>query len=206
MLLATDLDGTFLAGDPEARLRLYQRIAADPEVTLVFVTGRGLEAVLPILSDPTIPVPHYIIADVGATVVDGATRQAVQPLQSAIDVVWPGELAVTEALAGFERLQRQEVPQQRRCSYFCDGDAVTGDIHAAAAALGCDVGSVGPVDFPGPVIADHDAAAPPLRALLRVLTTDDCAAATGERRAFYQCMSSGYNHVYACGKAHPFEP
>lgn len=139
MLLATDLDGTFLAGDPEARLRLYQRIAADPEVTLVFVTGRGLEAVLPILSDPTIPVPHYIIADVGATVVDGATRQAVQPLQSAIDVVWPGELAVTEALAGFERLQRQEVPQQRRCSYFCDGDAVTEDIHAAAAALGCDV-------------------------------------------------------------------
>ena len=54
--------------------------------------------------------------------------------------------------------------------------------------------------------ADHDAAAPPLRALLDVLTTDDCAAATGERRAFYQCMSSDYNHVYACSKAHPFEP
>jgi hypothetical protein len=54
--------------------------------------------------------------------------------------------------------------------------------------------------------ADHDAAAPQLKALLAVLTMDDCAAATGERRAFYQCMSSDYNHVYACGKAHPFEP
>lgn len=54
--------------------------------------------------------------------------------------------------------------------------------------------------------ADHDAAAPELKALLAVLTTDDCATATGERRAFYQCMSSDYNHVYACGKAHPFEP
>lgn len=31
-------------------------------------------------------------------------------------------------------------------------------------------------------------------------------AATGARRDFYQCMSSDYNHVYACGKAHPFEP
>jgi glucosylglycerol-phosphate synthase len=139
MLIATDLDGTFLAGDPDARQRLYQRIAADPDITLVFVTGRGLEAVLPILSDPTIPVPHYVIADVGATVVDGRTRQAVQPLQSDIDILWPGELAVTEAMSGFERLQRQEVPQQRRCSYFCDGDAVTEDIHLAAAALGCDV-------------------------------------------------------------------
>ena len=98
MLLATDLDGTFLAGDPEARLRLYQRIAADPGVTLVFVTGRGLEAVLPILSDPTIPVPHYIIADVGATVVAGATRQAVQPLQSAIDALDAGASLTLPAL------------------------------------------------------------------------------------------------------------
>ncbi len=54
--------------------------------------------------------------------------------------------------------------------------------------------------------ADHDAAAPQLKSLLAVLSTEDCAAATGERRAFYQCMSSDYNHVYACGKAHPFEP
>jgi hypothetical protein len=54
--------------------------------------------------------------------------------------------------------------------------------------------------------ADHDAAAPQLKALLAVLTTDDCAAATGERRAFYQCMSSDDNHVFACGKAHPFDP
>jgi hypothetical protein len=88
---------------PDARQRLYQRIAADPDITLVFVTGRGLEAVLPILSDPTIPVPHYVIADVGATVVDGRTRQAVQPLQSD-DRRRCGRAscAVTEALSGFE--------------------------------------------------------------------------------------------------------
>ncbi len=139
MLIATDLDGTFLAGDAEARQRLYQLISGHPEITLVFVTGRGLEAVLPILSDPTIPIPDYIISDVGATVVEGRSCQAVHPLQSAIEANWPGELAVMEAMSGFGRLQRQEVPQQRRCSFFCEGDAVTEEILAAARTLGCDV-------------------------------------------------------------------
>lgn len=139
MLIATDLDGTFLAGDTDARQQLYQLISNDPDITLVFVTGRGLEAVLPILSDAAIPVPHYVIADVGATVVDGRTRQAVQPLQADIDALWPGERAVSEALEGIPGLQRQEVPQQRRCSYFCDSDAVTDDLRRIAHELNCDL-------------------------------------------------------------------
>lgn len=139
MLLATDLDGTFLAGHPENRQRLYQLIAAHPEIKLAFVTGRGLEVVLPILSDPTIPAPDFIICDVGATVVDGPTRQAVQPLQADIDARWPGERVVAAEMACFEQLERQEVPQQRRCSYFCTAEAVTSEIEAVAARLGCDV-------------------------------------------------------------------
>lgn len=138
MLLATDLDGTFLAGDQENRQRLYQLISSHPEIRLVFVTGRGLEVVLPVLSDPTIPVPDYIVCDVGCTVVEGATRQAVHPLQAAIDAHWPGEVAVHEAMAVFPGLERQEVPQQRRCSYFCAPEAVTPEVEAAANALGCD--------------------------------------------------------------------
>lgn len=54
--------------------------------------------------------------------------------------------------------------------------------------------------------AAYDAVTPALNALLGVLSLQDCEAATGARRDFYQCMSSDYNHVYACGKAHPFEP
>lgn len=139
MLLATDLDGTLLAGALEERQRLYQLVSAHPEIRLVFVTGRGLEVVLPVLSDPTIPVPDFIICDVGGTVVYGPTQQAVQPLQSDIDVCWPGERVVAEAMAGFEGLERQEVPQQRRCSYFCSADAVTPAIETRARELGCDV-------------------------------------------------------------------
>jgi len=139
MLLATDLDGTFLAGHPENRQRLYQLISAHPEIKLVFVTGRGLEVVLPILSDPTVPTPDYIICDVGGTVVDGKNRQPVQPLQSDIDARWPGEQVVAEAMGQFPGLDRQEVPQQRRCSYFCAADAVTDAVAKLAESLGCEV-------------------------------------------------------------------
>ena len=57
MLLATDLDGTFLGGSQEQRQQLYQLIAAHPDIDLIFVTGRGLESVMPLLADPTIPQP-----------------------------------------------------------------------------------------------------------------------------------------------------
>jgi len=139
MLLATDLDGTFLAGDPENRIRLYQLIAAHPEIQLVFVTGRGLESVLPLLSDPTIPQPDYIICDVGCTVVHGDSQQPIQPLQGEIDELWPGEQVIEAALTSFEGLQRQEVPQERRVSYFCHSTAVGEGLKAKAAALSCDV-------------------------------------------------------------------
>ena len=139
MLLATDLDGTFLAGDPANRQRLYQLVTAHPDIKLVFVTGRGLEVVLPLLADPTIPTPDYIVADVGATIVEGRDCVPVQPLQAGIESDWPGEHAVALAMSRFEGIERQEVPQQRRCSYFCTVDAVTDEIRAAVDLLGCDL-------------------------------------------------------------------
>lgn len=138
MLLATDLDGTFLAGDSEDRLRLYQLVARHPDIQLVFVTGRGLESVLPLLSDPTLPNPSYIICDVGATVVDGVNRQPLHPLQASIDRRWPGDQAIAAALEPFG-LQRQNVPQERRCSYFCGETAITSALSAAVESLGCDL-------------------------------------------------------------------
>lgn len=139
MLIATDLDGTFLAGDPDARQQLYQLIVSHPEIRLVFVTGRGLEVVMPLLSDPTIPLPDYVICDVGATIVDGRNLQPVHPLQAAIDGVWPGERAVAEAIAHLEGLERQDVPQQRRCSFFCAPGEIPEGFAAAVESLGCDV-------------------------------------------------------------------
>ncbi|MGP0170603.1 glucosylglycerol-phosphate synthase [Pseudomonas sp. NCHU5208] len=139
MLLATDLDGTFLAGDPEDRLSLYQTIAAHPEIKLAYVTGRSLEAVLPLLADPTLPQPDYIIADVGATLVHGDSLQPIQPLQSTVDARWPGETQVASAIEAFG-LERQDVPQARRCSYFCTPEqAANPELRKIADELGCDL-------------------------------------------------------------------
>lgn len=139
MLLATDLDGTFLAGDPEDRLSLYQTIAAHPEIKLAYVTGRSLEAVLPLLADPTLPQPDYIIADVGATLVHGDSLQPIQPLQSTVDARWPGETQVASAIEAFG-LERQDVPQARRCSYFCTPEqAANPALRKIADELGCDL-------------------------------------------------------------------
>lgn len=141
-LLATDLDGTFLAGSAARREQLYRMVDEDDSIGLAWVTGRGLEAVLPLLSDPALPRPDFLICDVGATVVDGGSMQPVQPLQSTIESRWPGEHAVALAMARFIGLVRQDVPQQRRCSYYCEPDrliAMREEIEVVAEGLGCAV-------------------------------------------------------------------
>ena len=139
MLLATDLDGTFLAGSADDRLKLYQLINAHPDIDLVFVTGRGLESVLPLLADPTIPQPDYIICDVGCTVVEGQTQESILPVQAEIDKLWPGTQVIESALSHIEGLTRQEVPQERRCSYFCESDAISDEMREIVANLSCDL-------------------------------------------------------------------
>lgn len=139
MLLATDLDGTFLSGDTATRHQLYQLITLKSDIELVFVTGRGLESVMPLLSDPTIPKPAYIICDVGATIVDGETLQSVQPLQAEIETRWPGEYVVEDALKDIPNLVRQDVPQKRRCSFFCAEDAISEEVKEIAEKLNCDI-------------------------------------------------------------------
>ena len=139
MVLATELDGGFLGGSAEDQRRLYQVLRSTPDARLIFVTGRGLERVLPLLSDPRIPNPDYIIADVGATVVHGSTLEPVQPIQAEIERRWPGTHRVLEALSGFDFLQRQEVPQERRCSFLTEEDRIDVDLRGVVSELGCDL-------------------------------------------------------------------
>lgn len=140
MLLATDLDGTFLGGNPQDRLSLYQTITAHPDIQLAYVTGRSLEAVLPLLADPTLPQPDYIIADVGASLYHGNSLQPIQPLQHEIEALWPGETRITKALEHLPHLERQNVPQARRCSYFCTPEqAADPQLRDIAQSLDCDL-------------------------------------------------------------------
>src|SRR6188768_4111586 len=121
MILATDLDGTFLGGKSLHKQQLYRLIRKENDIRLIFVTGRGLETVIPLLNDPIIPNPDFIICDVGATIVNGHTLEAIEPLQHEIEKKWPGHFRIKEAIKEIAGLEYQEVPQQRRCS-FCARD------------------------------------------------------------------------------------
>jgi len=139
LFLATDLDGTFLGGERSDRLALYRAIDADPEARLAFVTGRGVESVIPLLSNPVIPDPDFIIADVGATILHGGDLTPVQPIQLEIESRWIGAEAVILALREVGGLERQPVPQERRCSFFLDDPGLLPEIRARLDHLDCDV-------------------------------------------------------------------
>lgn len=139
MLLATDLDGTFLGGRQAHRLKLYRLIRAQKNFKLLFVTGRGIESVMPLLDNPIIPDPDYIICDVGATVLDGKTLKPIQPIQAEIEEQWPGALHIQKKLEHIQGLRLQEVSQQRRCSYFFDADTDINAVKDIADEMNLDV-------------------------------------------------------------------
>ncbi len=139
MILATDLDGTFLGGSQTHKEQLYALIRQNADFRLIFVTGRGVETVLLLLADPVIPTPDYIICDVGATILDGHTLMPIQPIQNDIELKWPGKQAVMEQMNEVKGLRLQPVPQQRRCSFFFDDPSIKSEVSRLEAALGCDI-------------------------------------------------------------------
>ncbi len=91
------------------------------------------------MNDPLIPDPEYVIADVGATVVRGTSLEPVQPIQLEIEQRWAGAGAVRARLDGVAGLTPQQVPQERRCSYFYERPAVVEEVRGRLAGLPCEV-------------------------------------------------------------------
>ncbi|WP_225728830.1 MULTISPECIES: trehalose-6-phosphate synthase [unclassified Nocardia] len=134
-ILITDLDGTLLGGTLSGRRHLSAELARR-DITVVFATGRGVASVARVLSDPLVPRPRWIIADVGATVV-GADLRPVADIQDRLRAGWPGTQRVRHALRRFRHLTYQRVPQAGRCSYLLAPEQLTDELTAAVAALGC---------------------------------------------------------------------
>ena len=72
LLLCTDLDRTLLPNgeppeSPGARER-FSRFTARPEVTLAYVSGRHKALVIEAINEFAIPLPDFVIGDVGTTI------------------------------------------------------------------------------------------------------------------------------------------
>ena len=140
--MATDLDGTFLPPDKlHDCAQLYRLLLEHRErIALIFVTGRGFESILTLLDDPAIPMPDYIIADVGGTLLrrQGDGFAPILPLQDELTQGWPGREQILASARQIDGLHFQEVPQEYRCSFTFEHESARLQAQDLAQSLGLD--------------------------------------------------------------------
>lgn len=128
MVLATDLDGTFLGGEDADRRRLYTWLRQmAPDVRLIFVTGRDPAFIADLCSDGFVPTPEYVVGDVGTTiarVVTTSGRVQVEPiaaLEAEIRDTWADRgTKARAALRDVPGMWEQDVAFRYRLSYQYD--------------------------------------------------------------------------------------
>jgi hydroxymethylpyrimidine pyrophosphatase-like HAD family hydrolase len=137
LVLATDLDGTFLGGGEADRRELYSALAARDDVLLMFVTGRDLDFVRELIAQPGMPRPRYVVGDVGTSVYDVARDFApVAHLEAEIAERWGAATdRVIDMLRDEPGLELQPTPFRHRVSYYYEpellSEACVGKIEAA---------------------------------------------------------------------------
>jgi len=126
LVLATDLDGTFLGGSPEQRQEFYDYLEENRDrLQLIFVTGRSLELILRLYEqkDIKIPQPDYIIGDVGTTIYDGKTLTPVAEVQNWVAEIWGDASEFAQQLLVDEPgLTLQPIFAEYRVSYYYKPD------------------------------------------------------------------------------------
>jgi hydroxymethylpyrimidine pyrophosphatase-like HAD family hydrolase len=138
LVLAVDLDGTFLGGSVSDRRELYDLIGHNRhDIALLYVTGRDIDFAVGVAGGEA-PAPDFIIGDVGTSVVVGPNWTPHAATEAWIDECWPGPDRATEILARRPNLARQRVFGGRRVSYFFadanEAEAARVDVEAAGYA------------------------------------------------------------------------
>ncbi len=129
LLICTDLDRTLIPNGPHAESagarRHFARLAGDVRVTLAYVSGRHRELVASAISEYSLPVPDYVLGDVGTTIYRVGPRNAWerQPRwEQEIAKDWNGLTArdLESALSVLPDLRLQERARQNthKLSYY----------------------------------------------------------------------------------------
>lgn len=144
LILATDLDGTFLGGSDAERRQLYDWIEAHrAKVALIFVTGRDMPFIEQLCGSGDAPWPLYVIGDVGATIAatePEAGKVSPHPaLEAEITERWnASEARVRALLDEAPGLVLQESPFRHRVSYHLTPHEFDEAYVAEIEALGLD--------------------------------------------------------------------
>lgn len=143
-VLATDLDGTFLGGTAEDREKLYNWIEDNREtIGLIFVTGRHPEFIHEHCDTYGIPIPEYVVADVGTTIAQVFSPGVILPnaeLESPIAKAWHGKAdPVRKVMQEIDGLALQDTPFRHRLSYHISPNGFDVRDLDPVRALGVDV-------------------------------------------------------------------
>ncbi|GKV70030.1 hypothetical protein NCCP2716_25280 [Sporosarcina sp. NCCP-2716] len=135
-LLATDLDHTLVGEKAELEELL---VLLEPEAghtALVYVTGRHAVSVQELMKAEHLPVPDFVISDVGTAVWRMPDWQEDTRWRNRMEADWQPDRIKTCA-ASFPALKLQELPDDRRVSFTAEDDeAAVRQFRAALQHLG----------------------------------------------------------------------
>ncbi len=128
ILICTDLDRTLLPNgmqpeSPRARER-FCHLAARPEISIAYVTGRHRELVLAAINEYQLPLPDYVIGDVGTSIysIEDDQWQPWDSWQQEIGIGWHGLThdTLTALFTDIELIRLQESEKQNtfKLSYY----------------------------------------------------------------------------------------
>ncbi len=129
LLLCTDLDRTLIPNGPQPESpgarRCFALLAARPEITLAYVSGRHRALVEQAVTTYRLPVPEFVISDVGTTIYRVGEQHCWQNLASWEEQIgrdWAGYThdGVMALLKDVPSLRMQELSKQNRLkvSYY----------------------------------------------------------------------------------------
>ena len=162
LLICTDLDRTVLpnGSQPESKgaRNRFATLAARPEVTLVYVTGRDRQLVRKAINNYCLPQPDYVISDVGTTIyeINGDSWQLWREWQQEIAPDWMGleQGDIRKLLLDIMDLQLQESAKQNiyKSSFYvplyADRDTLSVNIRQRLEARGIRANLVWSIDEP----------------------------------------------------------
>jgi HAD superfamily hydrolase (TIGR01484 family) len=122
LVLATDLDGTFLEGDSQSKNYFYNKLLdLREQVLLIYTTGRPVETVKHFCLRGYLPRPHFVLGDHGTHIVDGFDFSPVKQLQDPIAQTWnQGNKMLRELLRNEPGIQLQPLDPPYRVAYYYD--------------------------------------------------------------------------------------
>lgn len=122
LALATDLDGTFLEGEPQVKKSFYKQLSQfQDKILLIYTTGRSIESVKQFCVRGILPTPHFVIGDHGTHIVDGINFHPIEHLQKPIIQKWGnGNLLLKNLLLHERGIQLQPLDPPYRVAYYYD--------------------------------------------------------------------------------------